>query len=242
MFSKIWSGRKYLQSQERKDIDDFHRIVYRFALKRKRVWFRLFRIEAKKKKNWKWKRAGNKRNEAKKSKRNVKEPENCLTKKMLKVFFYICVPMYWCILIVNMKLYQSRQSAKMLVLACTIYMGHGCSASVCAMLLQGNVKKCFLLSLSKTVVHRSPVWQARGSNLDPVPHGRLFLQIDSNGFSRGSRRFFLGVFSKYHKFAEGVSEALMGGVEGPQRPILHAKEPEKTGALTDRQNPQVKKY
>ncbi len=44
-----------------------------------------------KEKNRKRKRAGNKRNEAKKSKRNVKEPENCLNKKMLKV---VCILVY----------------------------------------------------------------------------------------------------------------------------------------------------
>jgi hypothetical protein len=27
-------------------------------------------------------------------------------------------------------------------------MGHGCSASFCAMLLQGNIEKCILLSFS----------------------------------------------------------------------------------------------
>ncbi len=39
----------------------------------------------------------------------------------------------------------------MLVLTCTMYMGHGCSASVCAMLLQGNVKKNVFYTL----------WQSR---------------------------------------------------------------------------------
>jgi hypothetical protein len=147
----------------------------------------------------------------------------------------------------------------MLVLACTIYMGHrlglGQSASICAMLLQEKFEKCFLPSLSsenkkrigcsvsQTVVRRSPVWQARrGSNLGPAPPWTtLFTERQQWVFQRISA-IFLGVFSKHHKFAEGVGEALMGGVEGSQRPNLRAKEPEKTGELTDGQNPQVKKH
>jgi hypothetical protein len=129
------------------------------------------------------------------------------------------------------------------------------------MLLQGNVEKCFLLTLSsenkKRKVHRSSNRVQRSSDscaqvscmAGPAgfksrlaPRKTLFSERQQWVFLRISA-IILGVFSKYHKFDEGVSEALMGGVGGMQRPILRVKEPdrENTNARTHGQNPLVKK-
>ncbi len=100
------------------------------------------------------------------------------------------------------------EGAWLRTLACTIYMGHrlglGRSASICAMLLQGNVKKCFLLSLSSANTKMNRVQPSSdscaqvtcmagpASNLGPAPHRRLCLISDSNeGFPED-----LGDFSR----------------------------------------------
>jgi hypothetical protein len=130
-----------------------------------------------------------------------------------------------------------------------LYMGHGCSQlfvlCFCKEMLKNVFFNCFQVktslrsgcSVAQTVVRRSPEWQAQGSNLGPAPHGRLFLLSDSNGFSRGSRRFFSGFFLNVINSPEESAKLRWGCAPFCVVKSLNVKK----RVRAQGQNPQVKK-